>query len=1183
MKYCFKISFLLILLFPLLVEAQIPYMHFDRISLDQGLKQGHVYGLVEGNDGFMWFATYGGLAKYDGYQFKNYKNLINQKTARSSLSTIKAYEDKKGNMWVGTRNGLILFNLKTEQAQRVFYPLYRDSILIPVEFLAFLEDEMGNLWVGTSIGLNLFDRQTQKFIPCHAMVEDQPLTEPITIYSLLADDQKNLWAGSSKGLFKIDATNNSYQQVDFHSDISISALEKSKSGNIWMGCKTGLYEMDPESSEIRKIKWRAELENEEILSLVEDRQGVLWIGFDDRGLATWDFENQESDHFMYSSSDLNSLINNQVFGLEEDRFGNIWVGTYNGINKINPYASKFQLYQNEPGIDNAKNYVYCFYEDDEIGILVGSFEGFFHSRKLGEQGRHYFHQPDNPKSIRRNRVHAFLRDSKGKIWVGAGGLHFFYPQAGRVERIQLDPAIDEATIFDMQEKEGYIWAATTNGIFQIDRDVPRVHLHLTEDILKIPETRDVLFGSDENLWIGSIRGLKKYNPLTGEVTHYYHENKMHDIPTGRVQDIIEYPEGTLWLCTGSGITKLDMATEKFTKYIPEDDNINTGTATIQIDQQHNFWISAWEYIIKFDPVSQEFESFDMSSTPNKEANVGASYINQKGQLYFGGVNGFFAFYPEEIKDDPQPPTPLLTGFKVLNQPYGLNKSPEYIDEIRLGPDENVFTFEFAGLQFNAPANNQYAYQLEGFNEDWQYVGKKREATYTNLDPGEYFFKIKAANADGVWSDEKMAAKLIIMPALWQTNWFKSLMALTILFIGYLVYQNRQHQVLLEQQKEVAEQSAAYKSRFLANISHEIRTPMNAIVGLSKLMSDTGLGKKQHEYISAIRQSSENLLSIINDLLDHAKIESGKFSFFKKPFELDVSLQQLYHTLIFKANEKKLDFSTHIENGTPLQLIGDPIRLQQILLNLTGNAIKFTEKGQVTVAVHKIKETQKEIELLFKVTDTGIGIAEDKIEVIFESFQQAADETYSVYGGTGLGLSISKQLVEQQGGQLNIKSKLGEGTELGFNLLFEKQFAPVAKPADRPAPIILDGLKILIVEDTLFNQMLAVELLKKHIANAVIEVADNGKIALEKIGQQPFDLILMDVKMPVMDGYEATRAIRALADPAINNVPIIGLTANAIPEQLDQCRAAGMNDVVTKPINSGELFGKINQVIQKNEG
>ena len=380
----------------------------------------------------------------------------------------------------------------------------------------------------------------------------------------------------------------------------------------------------------------------------------------------------------------------------------------------------------------------------------------------------------------------------------------------------------------------------------------------------------------------------------------------------------------------------------------------------------------------------------------------------------------------------------------------------------------------------------------------------------------------------------------------------------------------------ENATEVAEEALKSKQQFLANMSHEIRTPMNAIVGFAKVLLKTDLSSKQTEYLSAIKTSGDSLILLINDILDLAKVDAGKMTFEQKPFKLEPSLSGVLQMFKIKMEEKKLAFVNIYDTNIPEVLLGDFARLQQIFMNLLSNALKFTSKGGITVTTQLIEENDKDALIQFSVTDTGIGIAEDKLKFIFENFQQASSSTARIFGGTGLGLAIVKQLVEKQGGTIHVKSKINEGATFSFTLRFAKTNAEIKEESKS---LKLDGdiqdVKVLVVEDVKLNQLLMRTILDEF--NFKNDIADNGLIALEKMKTETYDVVLMDLQMPEMDGFEATLQIRNKMN---SKVPIIALTADVTTADIDKCLAAGMNDYISKPLDERVLYAKIIELIKK---
>lgn len=389
----------------------------------------------------------------------------------------------------------------------------------------------------------------------------------------------------------------------------------------------------------------------------------------------------------------------------------------------------------------------------------------------------------------------------------------------------------------------------------------------------------------------------------------------------------------------------------------------------------------------------------------------------------------------------------------------------------------------------------------------------------------------------------------------------------------------------ELEKLKAEQSEKFKQQFLANMSHEIRTPMNSVIGLTNLLMKSKMDQQQTKYLNVIKKSSENLLVIINDILDLSKIEAGKMDFEKIAFSLHDCLDTVYHTMVFKSEEKNLELKQIIDEKVPEVVIGDPVRLNQILINLAGNAIKFTEKGSVTIQIKELNRHDNISILEFSITDTGIGIAQSQLDKIFESFSQASSDTTRKFGGTGLGLTISKQLVELQNGSIYVQSQPGQGTTFSFKIPYPiGEIADLNKPGSGIGDVLgedLKGIRILLVEDNGFNQMVAVDTLNDLIPELTVDIAENGIESLEKLRSADYDIILMDIQMPQMDGFEATERIRTDFKSPKNQVPIMAMTANVTQEEVEKCFNCGMTAHISKPFDPQELLNKLGQLVLKS--
>ncbi|MDX1407748.1 MAG: ATP-binding protein [Saprospiraceae bacterium] len=646
---------------------------------------------------------------------------------------------------------------------------------------------------------------------------------------------------------------------------------------------------------------------------------------------------------------------------------------------------------------------------------------------------------------------------------------------------------------------------------------------------------------------------------------------------GSIKDIAISDDGRIWLANQYGLTLFDPATEDYRLYTRRDGLQQDPLNAVMIGRDGRIWVSGHQFYAVLDPASDRFTSFDVGKQIKAFWSKGR-FLDSNGRVYFCGLNGIYTFHPDSIRQDTSTPPVVLTDFMVKDSTYALDTAFEYVREITLRHDQNDIAFTFAGILMSNPDRLLYRCRLEGYDNKWRYLGNERTVNYTNLNDGSYQFRAQTANSDGIWSSKDLSIQLMITPHFTNTGWFRVLIGLLVLSIAYAAFRVRQHQLELKRQKEIAEQAADFRLRFLTNVSHEIRTPMNAIIGMSGLAREGAESPEQTRYLSAIEHASKNLLAIVNELLDHAKIASGSFRLDRVPFTLRDHLEQLTSALSVLTEEKPVALQTHIDDDVPDRLEGDPLRLSQILTNLLGNAIKYTHEGTVTLKVATASRQADIARLRFQIRDTGIGMTPETLEYVFEPFSGGRG-TESGASSTGLGLHITRQLVELQGGEIALASAVNQGTTVTVEIPYGMTSSTIAPQPATDGQLRLDQLQVLLVDDAPFNHMVVTEMLKKRVESLDIKTATDGSEAVQLAQQHDFDLIIMDAKMPGMDGLEATRRIRALTTGKAAEIPILGATAGAMPEQIDACLESGMNDVITKPVMIDELIRKIRQLTQ----
>ena len=698
------------------------------------------------------------------------------------------------------------------------------------------------------------------------------------------------------------------------------------------------------------------------------------------------------------------------------------------------------------------------------------------------------------------------------------------------------------------------------------------------------------------LWIGTGHGLCRFDKASEKFRCYKNEpENPHSLGQNRIHSVLEDGKKRLWVCTGGGgLNLFRRESETFERYTEKDGLPSNATYHALEDGRGRLWISTNKGISRFDPEAKTFKNYDHEDgLQGNEFNQSSAYKNKKGEMFFGGVNGLTIFHPEEVPDNPHAPDVVFTAFKKHDQEVRFKRSITTLKSLELSWQDRFIGFEFAALEFSEPEKNTYSYMLEGFDNDWISSGTKHSATYTNLDGGAYTLRVKAANNDGVWSDKEATLRLIVEPPPWRRWWaytlYLLLIALTI--AGFLRNQKRklEHQELIaRQEKRSADRLRKLdrlKDELRANTSHELRTPLNGIIGIAESIVEGAAGPLNHKQtlnLSLIVSSGRRLASLINDILDFSKLKNQDLNIRKKPVDMRQVVELVLTLSVPLIQSKNLKLVNDIPDDAPA-VKGDENRLQQVLHNLIGNAIKFTEKGEVRVSAEQLDSSLLKI----TVSDTGIGIPPEKQGLIFQSFQQADGSTEREYGGTGLGLTIARQLVELHGGDLRVDSVPGEGSNFHIILPVSSQSAPALQKsveitrmlpesdkvenATEETPDIKKDYRILVVDDEPVNLQVIVNQLGLRQYQALQAAGGPEALQILESVDKP-DLILLDMMMPKMSGIEVCRRVREKY--TMHELPIIFLTAKNQVKDLVDAFAAGGNDYLTKPFSSGELFARI---------
>ena len=1237
------ITGLIFLFFSQNIFSQFTTPVFEYLSSEDGLPENSVTCILQDHLGYLWLGTQNGLVKYDGYSMQVYVPEKNDSTSISDGYILTIFEDKNNTLWIGTTNGLNKFNRKYETFNCYKNNPKDQKSINSSSIKCLYEDLAGKFWVGTQEGLNLFDRENQAFtkyffrdsdtITSHNLGVNAIIEEPGTGNLLLGTDAAGLWTFNSSGKTLSKYIFNRPDRTEEKTG-RIQSFFKSRDGKIWMASWHTLTCLDLQNKEFKcymdfpiSIK---ELHFGSITAMgavIEDRTGLIWSGFNslDKGIFCLNPGTGVYRQYKLFPEKPEKSNYNNVYSLYEDNSGIIWIGTWlSGLEKWDKRKFKFNLLMSETQnhkkvpstwlhtlLYDHNGYLWFFTEDalNKYDLSTGNYYNYF-------KGNEFI--PSNAYQI--------ILTKRGDMWIAGllNGLIKFNPANGSY-KVCLNNTNDSLNLSGkkvitlFEDHLGFIWIGTQiSGLYRYDPERNELSLMSKNRVNLIFEDS---FGT---LWIGTnLNGLKKFNRSSEKFTY---------CGLNTIMGIFEDKNKNFWVGDYfSGLNLFDRDDNQvIASYGQKDGLAHNAIQGIMEDDHNNLWISTELGLSKFSIENRNFKNYTREDgLPDNRFKFNGCCKDADENMYFITEGGLIYFNPDSIRDDPIPPKVVIRNISLFNR-SGENLNYEGfisdLKEITVPYNKNDLRFDYVGLHFSASEKNQYKYILENFDGDWVNAGTQRNATYTNLDPGKYIFRVKAANKDGTWSKTAASITITITPPWWKTIYAYILYTLIIISIIYLTLKLQLRRTRKKHEYEMSRFEAEklhevdeLKTRFFTNISHEFRTPLTLILGPVQQMIEKVNSSKMKDDLTVVYRNADKLLGLVNQLLDIAKIESGSMKLVTIPLNIIPVVKSLVMQFSSYAERKRIDLELSAAEEEII-VYADQEKIEKIITNILSNAFKFTpEDGQIEVLINRSEITEttmpagrqvgndinKFVEI--SIRDTGIGIPKEKIPKIFDRFYQVNGGHKREQEGTGIGLSLTKELIELHKGKITIESMEGKGTTVKISI-------PLGKEHLKPEEICeekmdknkyekeqltieyVDNGKDIIkndIDDIRFDtESLPLVLIvednpdvRRYISGCLeedyrIQEAADGEDGLEKALHHIPDLIISDVMMPKMDGFELCNKLKT--DERTSHIPIILLTAKATGKDKAEGYETGADDYVMKPFDSNLLGVRIKNLIEQRK-